>query len=192
MLKRVAQFVFNSQGWTYENKVGDFGPKCILVVAPHTSNWDYSHGLVFFEKIGIPAKIAMKKELFVFPIKQFIEPLGALAIDRGKTTDGKKSSVEAMAELFDQYDELILVITPEGTRKKVDQWKTGFYHTAKMANVPIVIGHLDYEAKKGVIGKIMYPSDDMEKDMQEIMQYYKENGVGKFKDNFSIDKRFMQ
>ena len=61
MLKRIAKFIFKVQGWSYENQVGSFGPKCILIAAPHTSNWDYSHGLVFFDKMGIPAKIAITK-----------------------------------------------------------------------------------------------------------------------------------
>ncbi|MEZ5004707.1 MAG: 1-acyl-sn-glycerol-3-phosphate acyltransferase [Chitinophagales bacterium] len=191
MLKEVSKLIFKVNGWTYENQVGQFGPKCILVAAPHTSNWDYNHGLVFFEQMGIPAKIAMKKELFVFPIKQFIEPLGALAIDRTHKDGMKKSSVEAMADLFKEHDELILVITPEGTRSKTDQWKTGFYHVARLANVPIVLSYLDYKERKGVVGKIMYASDDMEQDMRTIMAFYKEHGVGKYPENFALDKRYI-
>jgi 1-acyl-sn-glycerol-3-phosphate acyltransferase len=193
ILKRFAEYIFNAQGWQYENLVGSFGPKCILIVAPHTSNWDYSHGLVFFDKMGIPAKIAMKKELFVFPIRQFIEPLGAIAIDRKKDDFGKKeSSVQAMVQLFNENDKLILVITPEGTRSKTSEWRTGFYHVARLANVPIVLGHLDYEARKGIVGKIIYPSGDFEADMAEIMHYYKLNGKGKFKENFSLDERYLK
>lgn len=193
MLKRIAKLVFKVQGWSYENKIGPFGPKCILIAAPHTSNWDYSHGLVFFDKMGIPAKIAMKKELFTFPIRQFIEPLGAIAIDRKKDNQGKKeSSVQAMVKLFNDYDELILVITPEGTRSKVSEWRTGFYHVARLANVPIVLSHLDYEQKKGIVGKIIYPTGDINADMRAIMEYYKENGKGKFKENFSIDERYLK
>jgi len=193
VLKRIAEFIFKKQGWQYENQVGPFGPKCILIAAPHTSNWDYSHGLVFFDKMGIPAKIAMKKELFVFPIRQFIEPLGAIAIDRKKDDFGKKeSSVQAMVQLFSEHDELILVITPEGTRSKTSEWRTGFYHVARLANVPIVLSHLDYEERKGIVGKIIYPTGNLEADMAEIMLYYKTHGKGKFKDNFSIDERYLK
>ncbi len=191
MLKRLSKFIFKINGWTYENEIGPFGPKCLLVAAPHTSNWDYSHGLVFFEKMGIQAKIAMKKELFFFPIKQFIEPLGALAIERSSKDGMKQSAVEAMAALFSKHDELILVITPEGTRSKTDQWKTGFYHVARLANVPIVLSYLDYEKKKGVVGKIIYPCGDIEKDMKEIMAFYKEHGIGKYPNQFALDKRFI-
>lgn len=190
MLKHVSKYIFHAKGWTYENKIGPFGPKCILVAAPHTSNWDYSHGLVFFEQMGIPAKIAMKRELFIFPIKQFIEPLGAIAIDRGHK-HSKKSSVEAMVDLVDTHDEIILVITPEGTRSKTDQWKTGFYHVAKMAQIPIVLSHLDYKNKKGVVGMQIFPTDDMEADMRKIMAYYAEHGYGKFPKQFALDKRYV-
>ena len=193
MLKRLAKSIFKINGWTYENKIGPFGPKCILLAAPHTSNWDYIYGLVFFDKMGIQAKIAMKKELFKFPLKQLIEPIGGVPIDRGPRGDGSHmiSAVEAMAELFDQKKELILVITPEGTRSKVTRWKTGFYHIARMANVPIVLSYLDYENKKGVVGKIMYPSDDIEADMAEIMEFYHAHGHGKFHHQFSIDQRYL-
>jgi 1-acyl-sn-glycerol-3-phosphate acyltransferase len=193
VLKRFAQYVFKVQGWSYENQIGPFGPKCILIAAPHTSNWDYSHGLVFFDKMGIPAKIAMKRELFVFPIRQFIEPLGAIAIDRKKDDEGKKeSAVQSMANLFNEHDELILVITPEGTRSKTSHWRTGFYHVARLANVPIVLSHLDYEARKGIVGKIIYPTGNLEADMAEIMEYYKTRGKGKYRENFSLDERYIK
>lgn len=193
MLKQIAKTFFRINGWTYENEIGPFGPKCILLAAPHTSNWDYIYGLVFFEKMGIEAKIAMKKEWFKFPFKQLIEPIGGVPVDRGPKGDGshKLSAVEAMAALFDSYDELILVITPEGTRSKVTKWKTGFYHIAKMANVPIVLSYLDYRNKKGVVGKIMYPSDDLEADMKEIMAFYNTHGHGRFHHQFSIDERYI-
>jgi 1-acyl-sn-glycerol-3-phosphate acyltransferase len=135
----------------------------------------------------------MKKEWFKFPFKQLIEPIGGLPIDRGPRGDGshKLSAVEAMADLFNQHDELILVITPEGTRSKVSKWKTGFYHIARKANVPIVLSYLDYENKKGVVGKIMYPSDDLDADMTEIMDFYRTHGHGKYPDQFSIDERYL-
>ncbi len=191
MLKQLAKILFWSTGWTYENHIGPFGPKCVLLAAPHTSNWDYSHGLVFFDKMGIPAKIAMKKEWFKFPFKQIIEPLGGIPIDRVHSDGSKKSSVDAMAELFNKHDELILVITPEGTRSKVTEWRTGFYYVAKKAGVPIVLSYLDYPNKKGIVGKMIYPSDDMEADMKEIMQFYNNHGTGKHAHQFAIDERYF-
>jgi 1-acyl-sn-glycerol-3-phosphate acyltransferase len=193
MLKQIAKALFILNGWTYENKIGPFGPKCILLAAPHTSNWDYIYGLVFFDKMGIEAKIAMKKEWFKLPWRPLIEPIGGVPVDRGPRGDGghKLSAVDAMAAMFDQYDSLILVITPEGTRSKVTKWKTGFYHIARKAGVPIVLSYLDYENRKGVVGKIIHPSEDMEADMEEIMDFYRHHGRGKFHDQFSLDERFL-
>ncbi|MCP4122398.1 MAG: acyltransferase [Bacteroidetes bacterium] len=193
MLKQLAKSLFRINGWTYENKIGPFGPKCILLAAPHTSNWDYIYGLVFFDKMGIEAKIAMKKDWFRFPFKQIIEPIGGIAVNRtqnGNDTE-KKSSVDAMAELFNTHEELILVITPEGTRSKAPRWRTGFYHIAMKANVPLVLSYLDYENKKGVVGKIIYPTGNIESDLKEIMEFYDAHGRGKFHDQFSLDDRFL-
>lgn len=192
MLKRLAHMAFRLNGWSYENQVGPFGPKCVLLAAPHTSNWDYIYGLVFFDKMGIPAKIAMKKEWFRFPFRQLIEPIGGIPVDRGPRGDGepKLSAVEALTQLFDQHDELILVITPEGTRSKVTRWKTGFYPIAVKAGVPIVLSYLDYENRRGVVGKIIHPTGDMESDMREIMAFYAGHGVGRFPQQFSLDERY--
>jgi len=193
MLKSLAKVFFRFNGWTYENEIGPFGPKCILLAAPHTSNWDYMYGLVFFEKMGIEAKIAMKKDWFKFPFKRFIEHFGGIPVDRtqkGNDTE-KISAVDAMAKLFDHHDELILVITPEGTRSKASKWRTGFYHIARKANVPIVLSYLDYENKRGIVGKIIHPSDDIDADLKEIMEFYQQHGCGKFHDQFSLDDRFL-
>lgn len=194
MLKQLAKAFFSINGWSFENQIGPFGPKCILLAAPHTSNWDYIYGLVFFEKMGLEPKIAMKKEWFSFPFKQLIEPIGGLPIERGGKGEGgvRKSSVDAMAELFDQYDELMLVITPEGTRSKVNQWRSGFYHVAMKANVPIVLSYLDYPSKLGVVGKIIHPTGDLDRDMKEIMEFYQNHGHGKFHHQFSVDDRYFK
>lgn len=192
MLKRLAHMAFRINGWSYENQVGPFGPKCVLLAAPHTSNWDYIYGLVFFDKMGIPAKIAMKKEWFRFPFRQLIEPIGGTPVDRGPRGDGepKLSAVEALTELFDKHDELILVITPEGTRSKVTRWKTGFYPIAVKAGVPIVLSYLDYKNRRGVVGKIIHPTGNMESDMREIMAFYASHGIGRFPGQFSLDERY--
>lgn len=116
--------------------------------------------------------------------------LGALPIDRSPKPDGsKKSTVEAMADLFDQRDELLLLITPEGTRSKVEKWRTGFYYVALHAKVPLALGFLDYRTRECGIDKIVYPSGDFQKDMKTIMDFYATK-TGKNPDNFSIDRSF--
>ncbi|MDF2454002.1 MAG: acyltransferase, partial [Bacteroidota bacterium] len=98
----------------------------------------------------------------------------------------KKGSVDAMAELFTKYDTLRLIITPEGTRSRREKWKTGFYHVAMKAKVPIALGFMDYEKKECGIDKIIYPSGDYKKDMKIIMDFYK-NIKAKYPENFSVD-----
>ena len=125
-----------------------------------------------------------------FPFSLLTKPLGGIAIDRRPRQEGepRRSFIEVMVELFNQHEELIIVITPEGTRSKVEKWKTGFYHIALQANVPIVLGYIDYKKKKTGLGEVIYPTD-FETDMRRIMSFYK-NFVGKYPEKFSVDKQF--
>ena len=125
-----------------------------------------------------------------FPFNLLMKPLGGIAIDR--TARGplneRPSFIEVMTDLFDAHEELIIVITPEGTRSRREKWKTGFYHVAKAANVPILLGYTDYQKKMTGISNPIFVSD-YEKDMKEIMSFYK-NVTPKFPENFSVDTSF--
>ncbi len=125
-----------------------------------------------------------------FPFSLITKPLGGIAIDRRPRHAGeaRRSFIEVMVELFNNNKELVIIITPEGTRSKVEKWKTGFYHIALQANVPIVLGYIDYSKKMTGVGDIIYPSN-YEEDMRKIMQFYK-GFKGKFPENFSVDKDF--
>ncbi len=189
MLKPFSRLVFKVKGWTYENQIGNWGKKCVMLAAPHTSNWDTIIGLACFEKMGIPVKVAIKDFWFKFPFNKFVEPAGGIPIKRSK--EGVKiSTVEAMVNLFKEREQLILMITPEGTRSKTTKWRTGFYHVAIQAEVPIVLTYLDYKNKRGVVGKIINPSGNMESDLKEIMAFYKTYGFGKYPEKFSVDKQY--
>ncbi|MDB5227852.1 MAG: acyltransferase, partial [Bacteroidota bacterium] len=106
-----------------------------------------------------------------------------------KAGDPRPSMVEAMADLFKESKIMHVMVTPEGTRAKRTEWKTGFWHTAKMANVPILCGYLDYSRKVAGIGKIIYPTE-LEKDMREIMEFYRDIKA-KHPENFSLDQRYL-
>jgi 1-acyl-sn-glycerol-3-phosphate acyltransferase len=113
--------------------------------------------------------------------------LGALPIDRNKDQSAeKRSSVDAIAALFEGRKELRMIITPEGTRSKVEKWKTGFYYVALKANVPIALAFINYETKSCGIDKIIYPSGNFQSDMKQIMDFYKDAKGGNPK-NFSVD-----
>lgn len=193
LLNIISQLILNVKGWTYDVDVILPIDKCVLIVAPHTSAWDMVLGKAVFVLAKIPVKIAIKKEAFFWPLSWLLYYLGATPIDRSPKDGSTKriSLVDAMANSIKDEKKICMVITPEGTRGKRTQWKTGFYHVAIKANVPIALGYLDFEIKKGIIDKIFYPSGDMDKDMREIMAYYKDKvHLGKYQNRCALDERW--
>ena len=187
-MKVAFYLVYKALGWKVKNEVPDASQSCVMIVAPHTSNWDFIFGVGAFYELDIPAHFAMKKEWFRFPIGWLIKSLGGIPIDRNKKRSGEKQSmVEAMANIFGQYTKIAMTVTPEGSRSIRTQWKTGFWHIAKLANVPICLGHLNYETKTAEISKSFIPND-FEEDMKMIMAFFKEK-KGK-KPQFALDERY--
>lgn len=125
-----------------------------------------------------------------FPFGLLMRPLGGIGIDRRPRTAGagRKSFVEAMIDLFQQNEELIILITPEGTRSRQEKWKTGFYHVALGAGVPICLGYVDYKNRKAGIGKVIHPTD-FATDMRTIMDFYR-NIHPRYPENFALDQEF--
>lgn len=191
MICWIFRLIFNFKGWTLKTDSIKGIQQSITIAAPHTSNWDIVMAKAAFDKMGLRLKFTLKKEWFKFPFKLIMRNLGGIPVDRSpkKAGEPRPSMVEAMANLFKQHQELHVMVTPEGTRALRTEWKTGFWHAAKMANVPILCGYLDYSKKIAGVGKIIYPSD-FEKDMRAIMEFYKEI-KGKFPKKFSLDKRYI-
>ncbi len=163
-------------GWKAKGRMPDI-KKCILVAAPHSSNWDFVFTLLIFFKLKIPAYWMAKKSMFIWPFKGLLERLGGIAIDRSK----KGNVVTTMVDTLDRADRLIVTIAASGTRKNEAHWKTGFYHIATKAGVPIVCGFVDYGRKTGGIGPVIHPTGDMDADMQTIKAFYK-NKSGRYDD----------
>ncbi len=193
MLKIISRLLLMVKGWTYNVDIIKPIDKCVLIIAPHTSAWDMALGKAIFVLSKIPAKIAVKKEAFFWPLNWLLRYLGAIPIDR-TPKDGSKqriSLVDAMANSIKKEKKIVMVITPEGSRGKRKQWKTGFYHIALKANVPIALGYLDFDVKEGIIEKIIYPTGDMDKDMREIMDFYKDKThLGKYPNRCVTDERW--
>lgn len=191
MIRWIFKMIFNWKGWKLKTEVIKGINQSITIAAPHTSNWDLPISKAAFDLMGLPMRFTVKQEWVRFPFKRIMLGLGAIAIDRTpkKPGDPRPSMVEAMADLFKKNEILHIMVTPEGTRSLRTEWKTGFWHTAKMANVPILCGYLDYANKVAGIGKIIYPTN-LEKDMREIMQYYKDI-QGKHPELFSVDLRYV-
>lgn len=191
MLISLFKWLFKKNGWKLDTELRKNFKKAVLIAAPHTSNWDFVYAMAAFNLMGLKIRFTIKKEWLSFPFKYFMEPLGAIPIDRKPEKDGqtRQSMVEAMADLFADKDELIVLVTAEGTRKPQNEWKTGFYHIAVKANVPILFGYLDYEKKIAGITGYLEPTGDIEKDMKVVMDFYR-NIKGKFPENFLLDSRF--
>ncbi|MAY83623.1 MAG: glycerol acyltransferase [Flavobacteriales bacterium] len=141
----------------------------VMIAAPHTSNWDFMYARAAFYLMGIPLRFTIKKELFFFPLGPILRAFGGIAIDRSKSG----GMVGHMIELYEERDELFILVTPEGTRSYAREWKKGFYHVAEGAGVPICCGYLDYAKKIAGIGPTIHPSGDYEKDLEIIQDFYR-------------------
>jgi 1-acyl-sn-glycerol-3-phosphate acyltransferase len=179
-------------GWKVKAVQEELPKRCVVVAAPHTSNFDFLIARSAFEILEMPVRFTIKKEWMGFPLGWLLRALGAIAIDRSVRPGEKKgSSVEAMAALFETNEKLAILITPEGSRSLRTEWRTGFYHVARLAGVPLVLGYLDYGKKEAGIGKILFPGDDFESDMASIMEFY--SGIqARFPDKFSTDIRYLK
>lgn len=192
-LKWIFRFLFKFYGWKLDRNMPEYGEQAVLIAAPHTSNWDFPYVITCFDQLKIPVRFTIKKEWIKWPYKSTMLKFGAVGIDRSPKVAGEKrrSMVDAMTDLFKEHKNFILTVTPEGTRSKSTHWKTGFYHVAKNAGVPILLSYLDYKTKKAGVGKMIWPSDDMEADMREIMEFYNTQAVGKNPEDFSVDVRYL-
>ncbi len=175
MLRLIFRWLFRKNGWKVVNPFMQECQHCVMIGAPHTSNWDFPYAIAAFEIMGIPLRFTIKKEWLKFPLSIAIKPLGAVAIDRSNKGKGlaKRSMVDAMTDLLKNSPNMAMLVTPEGTRKPVKRLKTGFYHVALNAGVPIALGYMDYAKKEAGVGKMVYPSGDMHADMTIIVDYYK-------------------
>jgi 1-acyl-sn-glycerol-3-phosphate acyltransferase len=154
-------------GWRW---IGERPPvqKCIITAAPHTSNWDLLYTLLASMALGIPAVWMMKDSWFFWPLGPVFRWLGGIPVNRSK----RSSVVDQMVKAFAENDWLYVIITPEGTRKKVRHWRTGFYWMALGAEVPILLGIINYRDKTVGVGPHFKPSGDLEKDFAFIRDFY--------------------
>src|SRR5262245_31069744 len=156
--------------------------KMVLVAAPHTSNWDGLNMLAAAGYYRIRLRWMGKRSLTQGPFGWFIKALGCVPIDRSKSND----VVGAMREAFASEPRMILAIPPEGTRSAVAEWKSGFYHIAVAANVPIILSVLDYGKKTASLAAVITPSGDYDSDLAAIRAHYRD-AKGKHPDKFIAD-----
>lgn len=177
-MKVLAKFIyFKILGWKIignTNFSKDTVKKAIIIAAPHTSWHDFFIGLYLRKITGVKTNFIGKKELFTWPFNYYFKAIGGRPVDR---TPGQ-NKVEAIASLFEGEDEFRLTLAPEGTRKKVDEWKTGFYYIAKAAKVPIIMFTLDFKKKQNKISEPFYPTDDKNADFKTMHSFF-EGVIGK-------------
>lgn len=180
-MKKISSFLFNKvMGWRVINELPT-PSKCVIVVAPHTSNWDFIIGKLAYSSVGKTANFLIKAEWFFFPFNLFFKSIGGIPVKRDKKT----SQTDSLAEQFKQRDKMQLAITPEGTRKPVKEWRKGFYFIALKANVPILLIGLDYGKKEALFLDVFHPSGDYDSDIVKIKSYY-QNITPKIPRNFIL------
>lgn len=174
----LARLFLAATGWTPEGE-RPTPARFVLIAAPHTSNWDFPYLIAFAELYGVPISWIGKHTLFKWPFGGVMKALGGVPVRR----DRRQNLVKSLAAVFDDHDALALVVPAEGTRGHVDQWKSGFYHIAREADVPIVLSFLDYERKVGGFGPAFRPTGDVRADMDRIRAFYADK-QGKFPERF--------
>jgi 1-acyl-sn-glycerol-3-phosphate acyltransferase len=164
----ISSYLLKLAGWKV---IGDFPKekKFVIVSVPHTSMWDFVLGRLFLYQYPIKPKFLIKKELFFFPFGFLVKCMGGIPVDRSQKTD----IVERLIAMYNHSDEMMLAITPEGTRKHVTEWKPGFYYIAKGANVPILPSYFDYKNKIICMGDVFYASENIEDDIKHIKDFAK-------------------
>ena len=163
----VYRFLFKLSGWRITGEIPNL-PKLVVIAAPHSSWWDGVWGLLLKLALGIDVRFMAKKELFFWPLGKLLQNLGGIPTDRSAA----HGVVADTAAEFAKADRLWLAIAPEGTRKKVLKWKTGFWHIARDADVPILPLYFHYPAKTIGLGPVFYPSENISADMRRIRTFY--------------------
>ena len=164
----VCRWLFRRCGWRVVGELPDI-PKLVAIAAPHSSNWDVIWGLLV--KIGLRLDVGFigKREAFFWPLGPILRNFGGIPIDRKAAQD----VVGEMRRRFETRDRLWLAIAPEGTRKRVQKWKSGFWRIAHEAGVPILPVYFHYPEKTIGFGPLIHPGDDLDADMARIREFYR-------------------
>ena len=174
----ITRFIFfKLMGWQIK---GSFDPsikKSVVIVAPHTSWHDFYIGVFVRRILKTQINFIAKKELFKPPFGWYFKWMGGAPLDRASG----QNKVKTIAKIFSEKEEFRLALSPEGTRKKVKNWKTGFYYIAKTANVPVIPVAFDYKTKSVLIGEPHYLTNDIAVDTKNLREHYK-NVIGKIPD----------
>ncbi len=169
-MSKIAQFIlFKIWGWKITGAFPKEIKKFVLIAAPHTHWIDFPLAMLVKYSTKQPINFIGKKSLFKFPLGMIMRAFGGMPVDRSKSNN----TVEAISSMFKEREQFILALSPEGTRRKVTEWKTGFYYIAKMSNVPIVMATLNFKEKEVKISTPYYTTDNKEEDFNFFRNYFK-------------------
>ena len=178
----IAAWLLKTFGWKVSITVPD-SPKCLICVAPHTSNWDFVVGKLAYASVGRDAGFLMKAQWFFWPLGCFFRAIGGIPVERKNKT---VSLTDVVVAKFNAAQRLQLAITPEGTRSRTTKWHTGFLHIALRADVPVQLGVIDYARKEVRIENVFIPTVDIEADLRAVKNFYRPF-KGKYPEKFSAD-----
>jgi 1-acyl-sn-glycerol-3-phosphate acyltransferase len=181
IIRLLSWLVLKLSGWKVINVAPATG-SYLLIAAPHTSNWDFPLGIAMAFHLRLKVYFIGKHTLFKGVRGPIMRWLGGIPLNR----EASKNFVDASIETYANNDNLIFAIAPEGTRASVERWKTGFYHMAKGANVPLALAYFDFATRSGGIGKMLNTTDNMDADMQAIADFYRPV-TGKNPNNYNPD-----
>lgn len=177
MLKPLSRFILSILGWTTSH-AAPVMDKCVLIGAPHTSNWDFPLTLLGLSSMGVRFNWVAKHTLFFWPMGTLLRRIGGVPVDRSQGSSFLKKAIE----LYGSREKLVLAIAPEGTRSKAPYWKIGFYLIAHQAKVPIALGYIDYATKMIGLDEVIIPTGNFEEDFAKIKSYY-QGKTGKYPEN---------
>lgn len=180
-MRLLSWLVLKLCGWKVVNVAPATG-SYLIIAAPHTSNWDFPLGIAIAFHLRLKVYFIAKHTLFNGFAGPIMRWLGGVPLNRGASTN----FVDASVEIYANSENLIFAIAPEGTRSSVGRWKTGFYHMAKGANVPLALAYFDFSKRVGGIGKMLNTTENIDADMQAIADFY-EPIMGKYPNNFNPD-----
>ena len=163
----LGRFMMGIRGWRVEGGIPDI-PRMVLIVAPHTSNWDFLTGIWVKLAMRLGARFVGKHTLFRWPLGAFMRWLGGVPVDRTAAA----GFVEEAARVVSESERMTLVIAPEGTRRRRENWKSGFYRIAMAAGTPIVLAGFDYPRKVVFFGPLIEPTGDYDKDLERIQSHF--------------------
>lgn len=177
---RLASTVLEASDWTVRLDISPDLDRCVVIGAPHTSNWDFILTLLVGAQVDLEFYWLGKRSLFRPPFGGVMRAVGGIPVDRSS----RQNIVEQLAGVLRDADQMALVIAPEGTRSRQPYWKSGFFHIARQAEVPLVLGYVDYARREAGLGPTIEPVGSMEEVMDAVREFYRDK-AGLYPDQFT-------